>query len=216
MLKANVTTICFGYAASAATLIAQGATKGNRQIASSSLYLIHQSMTGRWGNTADFEEGIQFLRKTDGSIAGIYAAASGGEVEKYTELMGRNNGKGEWLTAKEALENGLVDTILDVSSAVNLDTSSLQMFRYPAIPQDKVIEVLPPVPVVPTASGQTPPPPEVPPIVKQTPPPAAPPTAQNPAPTPEPEPQNKENNTSDITINAVIARANAALSLSNC
>ncbi|KAA6335888.1 hypothetical protein EZS27_015915 [termite gut metagenome] len=107
------------------------------------------------------------------------------EPEKFTELMGRNNGNGEWLTAKEALENGLVDTILQVSDTAALDTSSLQMFHYPEIPKDKALA---PVPLTVPAAEQT--------LV------------------PTNEPENKENNASNS--NAIIAAANAALTLSNC
>ena len=40
-LDAKITTRCYGYTASAATIIAQAASNGCREIASSALYLIH-------------------------------------------------------------------------------------------------------------------------------------------------------------------------------
>ena len=42
-LDAKITTRCYGYTASAATIIAQAASQGCREIASSALYLIHMS-----------------------------------------------------------------------------------------------------------------------------------------------------------------------------
>ena len=41
---AKVTTCCYGYTASAATIVAQAASEGCRLIAPSSLYLIHNSI----------------------------------------------------------------------------------------------------------------------------------------------------------------------------
>ncbi|KAA6307591.1 ATP-dependent Clp protease proteolytic subunit, partial [termite gut metagenome] len=143
MLKANVTTVCFGYTASAATVIAQAATKGNRKISSNCLYLIHQCWTYAMGNIAAFEESIGMMKKTNELISELYASTCESDAEKFTELMGRNNGNGEWLTAKEALENGLVDTILQVSDTAALDTSSMQMFHYPEIPKDKALAPVP-------------------------------------------------------------------------
>ena len=43
----NVETICYGYTASAATIIAQAAAKGKRKMSANGLYLIHQASTWR-------------------------------------------------------------------------------------------------------------------------------------------------------------------------
>ena len=51
-LDAHITTRCYGYTASAATIIAQAANEGCRQIAQSALYLIHNSSCATEGNAA--------------------------------------------------------------------------------------------------------------------------------------------------------------------
>ena len=111
-LDAKITTRCFGYTASAATIIAQAASEGCREIASSALYLVHMSSSTIEGNAADLVERIDLLKKTDDRIASLYATRSGREKESFVELMGQNGGRGKWLTPEEVVEAGLADTII--------------------------------------------------------------------------------------------------------
>ncbi len=113
-LDAKITTRCFGYTASAATIIAQAASEGCREIASSALYLVHMSSSSVDGNAADLIERIDLLKKTDDRIASLYATRSGREKESFVELMGQNSGRGKWLTPEEVVEAGLADTIIGV------------------------------------------------------------------------------------------------------
>ena len=50
---AHITTRCYGYTASAATIVAQAASEGCREIASTSLYLIHKSLCSTEGNAEE-------------------------------------------------------------------------------------------------------------------------------------------------------------------
>lgn len=111
-LDAKVTTRCYGYTASAATIIAQAASPGCRYIASSALYLIHRSSCSVEGNTADLAEYISLLEKTDERIAALYAARSGGSAEKFAEIMAENNGRGHWLAPDEVVALGLADEVI--------------------------------------------------------------------------------------------------------
>ncbi len=111
-LDAKVTTRCYGYTASAATIIAQAASEGCRYISSSALYLIHRSSCSVEGNTADLVEYISLLQKTDERIAALYAARSGGSAEKFAEIMAENGGRGHWLAPEEVVALGLADDII--------------------------------------------------------------------------------------------------------
>ena len=111
-LDAKITTRCFGYTASAATIIAQSASKGCREIASSALYLIHQSSSLIEGNAADLVERIDLLKKTDERIASLYAQRSAREKESFEALMAENGGRGRWLSPEEVVAAGLADTII--------------------------------------------------------------------------------------------------------
>ncbi len=112
-LDAKITTRCYGYTASAATIIAQAANEGCREISSNALYLIHNSCCAIEGNASSLEARAELLRKTDERLAHLYAQHSGHAVEKFVALMAENSGEGRWLTAEETLAAGLADKIID-------------------------------------------------------------------------------------------------------
>ncbi len=111
-LRGRVTTRCFGYVASAATIIAQAASPGCREISSNSLYLIHKSVCAAEGNTGEIQKTLGMLEQTDSRIAEIYAHRSGRPVGEFEELMRENSGNGRWLSPEEVLAAGLADRIL--------------------------------------------------------------------------------------------------------
>ena len=113
-LDAKITTRCFGYTASAATIIAQAASEGCREIASSALYLVHMSSSAIEGNATDLGERIDLLKKTDDRIASLYAMRSGGTKEYFVELMKQNGGRGKWLTPKEVVDARLADSVIGI------------------------------------------------------------------------------------------------------
>lgn len=130
----NVETICYGYTASAATIIAQAAAQGKRKMSANGLYLIHRASTSVEGNAGEFEAKIDLLRKTDERIAAIYAEASGRPAEEFVALMGENNGNGKWLNAEEALAAGLIDEITSKAKITNEFNPEEQ--GLPALPQN--------------------------------------------------------------------------------
>ena len=108
---AKITTCCYGYTASAATIVAQAASEGCRLIAPTSLYLIHNSLCSVEGNAEELQAEVDMLRQTDCRIAEVYASRSGRSVEHIAELMSENGGRGRWLSPVEAIAEGLVDAI---------------------------------------------------------------------------------------------------------
>jgi ATP-dependent protease ClpP protease subunit len=115
---AHVTTRCYGYTASAATIVAQAASAGSRLIAPSSLYLIHNSLCSTEGNAEELQAEVEMLKQTDMRIAEIYATRSGRDVEAIVALMSENGGRGRWLAPSEAIEAGLVDAIIEEATTV--------------------------------------------------------------------------------------------------
>ena len=111
-LNAKITTRCYGYTASAATIIAQAASEGCRELSANALYLIHRATCSTEGNADDLEARLALLRATDERLAALYADRAGGEKAYYEALMAENGGDGRWLTAEEAVEAGLADTII--------------------------------------------------------------------------------------------------------
>jgi ATP-dependent protease ClpP protease subunit len=108
---AVVTTCCYGYTASAATIVAQAASPGRRLIAPSALYLIHNSLCSAEGNAEELEAEVAMLRQTDARLAEIYATRSGRSVEEIAALMSESGGRGRWLSPAEAIAEGLVDSL---------------------------------------------------------------------------------------------------------
>lgn len=147
-LDAHITTRCYGYTASAATIIAQAANEGCREMAASALYLIHNCSCVVEGNALDLKEQAELLQKTDERIAAIYAARSDKGADYYTELMAQNNGNGVWLSPEQAVDAGLVDTIVTAESGVTaslltrlaewLGIKNKKAEKSPTLPTDSV------------------------------------------------------------------------------
>lgn len=133
-LNADVTTICYGYTASAATLIAQAGKV--RQISSNSLYLIHQSSSVVRGNISDLQDTIDALQKTNDRIVSLYATRSGKTEDHFREILNRKNGNGEWLSPEETVNLGLADEIITITGAVNFDPDVFLNMQYPEVPEN--------------------------------------------------------------------------------
>ncbi len=127
-LNIPITTRCYGYVASAATVIAQAAWEGERQISANALYLVHNSTCSAEGNAADLSARVDLLLKTDERLAELYARRSGRSTEEFSSLMAEEGGNGRWLTAEEAIQAGLADSIIDSATQTSDDNSSIKNF----------------------------------------------------------------------------------------
>lgn len=117
-LGGRVVTRCSGYVASAATVIAQAASPGCREISANALYLVHRAVCNCEGDALQMRHSGELLDKTDRRLAEIYAAGcSRFAADDYLALMSENEGRGVWLSPREALEWGLVDTIAEAAPA---------------------------------------------------------------------------------------------------
>ena len=123
---AHVTTCCYGYTASAATIVAQAASEGCRLIAPTSLYLIHNSLCSVEGNAEELQAEIELLRQTDERIAEIYARHSGRSIEEIAALMSENGGRGRWLSPAEVVNYGLADAVEDGATTETTTTEVSQ------------------------------------------------------------------------------------------
>ena len=118
-LDCPITTRCYGYTASAATIIAQAASPGKREMSANGLYLIHRASCNSEGNATALDETAKMLLKTDERIANIYATRSGLPIAHFIELMEYNQGNGRWLSPEEALQAGLIDRIFTAQPITN-------------------------------------------------------------------------------------------------
>lgn len=131
--KAHITTRCYGYTASAATIIAQAASEGCREISPEALYLIHNSICSTEGNAEELRLQTELLEKTDERLAALYAERSGMAAEGFRTLMAENNGRGRWLSPDETIAMGLADRIIRSDSA----TASLTESSEPTAPDEE-------------------------------------------------------------------------------
>ncbi len=116
-LGGRITTRCYGYTASAATIIAQAASEGCRELSANALYLIHRASCATEGNADDLGAQLELLQATDGRLAALYAARSGRTPEEFGALMAENGGNGRWLSPEEAIAAGLADRLIDPAGA---------------------------------------------------------------------------------------------------
>lgn len=112
-IKAPVTTIVMGLAASMGTIIASSGEKGHRFMLPNAEYLIHQPMGGAVGGTQQTDMAIiaDQLTKTRAKLNKILADASDKDLETIAHDTERDN----WMSAEETLEYGFIDGILTKS-----------------------------------------------------------------------------------------------------
>lgn len=108
-IRPDVQTTCIGMAASAASLILAGGASGERSILPHGRVMIHQPWVQNVGGQAsDIEIHAAEILRQRALANEILARHSGKEVAQVEKDTDRDR----WLTADEAVEYGLVDTIL--------------------------------------------------------------------------------------------------------
>ncbi|MFY7996162.1 MAG: ClpP family protease [Sediminibacterium sp.] len=110
MIKSPVTTICMGLAASMGSILLSAGTKGKRAIYPHGEVMIHQPSLGGYyqASSADIEIQANQIRKTKEIGARILADNCGKTIEQIMKDFDRDY----WMNAKEAVNYGIVDTIL--------------------------------------------------------------------------------------------------------
>lgn len=107
---ATVTTFIDGIAASAASFIAMA---GDKVVsARNAMMMIHDGMTGTYGNPKTHRRAADLLDKVSDNIADMYAMRAGGTADEWRALMSVNEEDGTWYTGTEAVEAGLVDELV--------------------------------------------------------------------------------------------------------
>ena len=107
-IKADVSTICLGMAASMASVLLAAGTKGKRMALPNSEIMIHQVMGGTEGQASDIKIQAEHILKIKDKLNKILALHSGQKVEKIEKDSDRDN----WMIAEEAKKYGLVDVVL--------------------------------------------------------------------------------------------------------
>ena len=113
-LKAPVSTICIGQAASmGAVLLAAGAT-GKRFALPNAEILIHQPSAGLAGSASDIKIHAERLLHTKKRMAELTSQHTGQSVEQVT----RDSDRDRWFDAFEAKEYGLIDDVIPTAAGM--------------------------------------------------------------------------------------------------
>ncbi|HNX10697.1 MAG TPA: ATP-dependent Clp endopeptidase proteolytic subunit ClpP [bacterium] len=111
-IKADITTICVGMAASMASLLLAAGTPGKRLALPNSEIMIHQVMGGAEGQASDIKIRAERILKIKDRLNGILAQHTGkkiNEVEKDTD-------RDYFMTPEEAKKYGLIDRVIKKQS----------------------------------------------------------------------------------------------------
>lgn len=111
LISSPVSTICMGLAASMGSILLSQGVKGRRFIYPHAEVMIHQPSLGGYfqANSADIEIHATQIRKTKELGAKILAKNCGKSYEQILTDFDRDY----WMDAKEAVEYGIVDAVLD-------------------------------------------------------------------------------------------------------
>ena len=107
-VRADVSTICLGMAASMGSFLLAGGKKGKRFILPNAEVMIHQPMGGTQGQASDIKIQADHILATRARLNKILSENTG----KPLEIIEQDTDRDNWLSAKEAVEYGLVDQII--------------------------------------------------------------------------------------------------------
>ena len=108
-IKCDVSTICIGMAASMGAFLLAGGTKGKRFALPNAEIMIHQPSGGSRGMASDMKIVADQILKTKQKLNEILAKNTG----KPIDVIERDTDRDNYMTAQEALEYGLIDSIIE-------------------------------------------------------------------------------------------------------
>ena len=108
-IKCDVSTICIGMAASMGAFLLSGGTKGKRLALPTAEIMIHQPSGGARGQETEIRIVAENILKTRNKLNEILAANTGKSVEEISRDTERDN----YMTAKEAVAYGLIDSVVE-------------------------------------------------------------------------------------------------------
>jgi ATP-dependent Clp protease protease subunit len=109
LIKCDVSTVCLGIAASGGSIILMGGTKGKRYILPHSEVMIHQPLGGTEGQATDIAIHADHIVATKRLLNEMIARHTGKDVEQVE----RDTERDKFMRAKDALDYGIVDRIIE-------------------------------------------------------------------------------------------------------
>ena len=111
-IKCDVSTICTGMAASMGAFLLAGGTKGKRLALPNAEIMIHQPSCGSQGQATEIEIAAKHILKVKENMNRILSENTGKPFEQVAKDTDRDN----WMSAQEAVEYGLIDSVVTARS----------------------------------------------------------------------------------------------------
>ena len=108
-IKCDVCTLCVGMAASMGAFLLSSGAKGKRYCLPNSEVMIHQPLGGFSGQASDIQIHADHILRTKKKLNRILAENTGKTIEELEKDTDRDN----FMSAKEALNYGLIDKVFD-------------------------------------------------------------------------------------------------------
>jgi len=108
-VKCDVSTMCIGMAASMGAFLLSGGAKGKRFALPNAEIMIHQPSGGAQGQATDIKIVADHIIKTRAKLNRILAENTG----KPLEIIEVDTERDNYMDAQQALEYGLVDSVVD-------------------------------------------------------------------------------------------------------
>ncbi len=107
-IKPDVSTICFGIAASMGAVILAAGAAGKRMALPNAEVMIHQVMGGAEGQASDIEISARHILKTKDKLNHILSHHTGQALKKVEKDTDRDY----YMSSEEAKEYGLIDKVI--------------------------------------------------------------------------------------------------------
>lgn len=108
-VKSDVATICVGMAASMAAFLLSSGAKGKRKALPNSEVMIHQPLGGAQGQATEIKIAAERILKLREKLNILLSKNTNQDLK----VIERDTERDHFLTAKEALDYGLVDEVLE-------------------------------------------------------------------------------------------------------
>jgi ATP-dependent Clp protease, protease subunit len=108
-IRAPVSTVCIGQAASMGSLLLCAGAKGKRYALPNSRIMVHQPSGGAQGQAADIEIQAREILKLRQRLNEIYVKHTGQPIEAIEKKLDRDS----YMSAEEARDFGLVDHVVE-------------------------------------------------------------------------------------------------------
>lgn len=149
LVRADVSTVALGIAASTSSIILGGGTKGKRLAMPNTRIMLHQPLGGASGQVIDVEIQAKEVMHNKENVIRIVAGFTGRAVEQVRKDIDRDR----YMSPIEAVEYGIIDGVIDrdaiislvplpekVKSKLNYEeiTKDPRKFLTPEIPDDEI------------------------------------------------------------------------------